>query len=422
MAISPVLADGEIKLMKDEYGGLMMEEGIATISFYEGEFAPAVETLKAQFAKVVAANPWLTGRLAYNKEGGMVLQHSMTPSGADVDSLFMSTSASEAGAFKLSPSSPYQKICRDMYASKKVVVQNGYEVVGKKLPVALLTLSESEAGKFALIFSLSHVVGDGKTYYEVFKMLQPGAAITSLKMERMMNWAEANRDIFGRKEMEWSDSTSAQCMYECAMMPLMCGCSAAPRCVAFHLDQDRVAAAKKAASAEGDVPYVTTNDILTSGFFTACGSRIGIMGLDTRGRMEGIEKDLAGNYATALTMDPGTFSTPAKVRKMLTTTPYQTTMMPLPSCCGWFVGRESAKFAMATNWSTFAGELITLEGCEMKIHLPVLNPDYCLFDLMIPFSSSPGKFGVICYTVSSSEEALRAALPVGDKVSPDLFP
>ncbi len=422
MAITPVLAGGEIKLLKDEGGGLMMEEGITTISFYEGEFKPAVEALKGQFAKVVAANPWLAGRLAYNKDGAMVLQHPMTPSGSEVESLFNATAAEEVGAFKLSPSSPYQKICRDMYASKKVVVPNGYDVVGKKLPVALVTLSESEPGKFALIFSFSHVVGDGKTYYDILKMLQPGAAITTLKTERVMTFSEATRDVFGRKEMEWSDSTSAQCMYTCAMFPMMVGCSKAPRCVAFHLDQDRVAAAKKAAASEGDVPYVTTNDILTSGFFTACGSRIGIMGLDCRGRMDGIEKDLAGNYATGLTMDPGTFGTPAKVRKMLTTTPYQTTMLPLPGCCGWFVGKESAKFAMATNWSTFAGELITLEGCTMNVHLPVMNPDYCLFDLMIPFSSSPGKVGVIIYTVSSDEESLRQALPVGERVSLELFP
>ena len=51
MAITPTLAGGEIKLLKDEGGGLMMEEGITTISFYEGEFKPAVEALKGQFAR-----------------------------------------------------------------------------------------------------------------------------------------------------------------------------------------------------------------------------------------------------------------------------------------------------------------------------------------------------------------------------------
>ena len=31
---------------------------------------------------------------------------------------------------------------------------------------------------------------------------------------------------------------------------------------------------------------------------------------------------------------------------------------------------------MATNWSSFAGGLVQLEGCEMTVHLPVQNPAY----------------------------------------------
>ena len=37
----------------------------------------------------------------------------------------------------------------------------------------------------------------------------------------------------------------------------------------------------------------------------------------------------------------------------------------------------------------------------------VQNPDYCVFDLMIPFASGPGKMGVICWTVTSDEAGLR---------------
>merc|ERR1719230_1108331 len=129
-----------------------------------------------------------------------------------------------------------------------------------------------------------------------------------------------------------------------------------------------------------------------------------MMGLDCRERLEGIDKDLAGNYVTALSMDSGTFGTPGAVRKMLSATPYQTTMKPLPGCCAWACGRESANFAMATNWSSFAGGLVQLEGCDMLVHLPVQNPAYCTFDYMIPFASGVGKVGVICWTVSTDEE------------------
>lgn len=118
-------------------------------------------------------------------------------------------------------------------------------------------------------------------------------------------------------------------------------------------------------------------------------------------------------------VDPETFSTPAAIRKMLSSTPYQTTAGPLPGCCKEGCG---ANFAMATNWSSFAGGMVQLENCELKIHLPVQNPANCVFDLMIPFSSGPGKVGVICWTVSTDEGGLRGALPVGECVSAELFP
>mmetsp|Transcript_47059 Transcript_47059/g.94852 ORF Transcript_47059/g.94852 Transcript_47059/m.94852 type:complete len:144 (+) Transcript_47059:1-432(+) len=143
--------------------------------------------------------------------------------------------------------------------------------------------------------------------------------------------------------------------------------------------------------------------------------------MDCRGKLEGIGADLAGNYVTALVMDRGTFSTPAAVRKMLSSTPYQTVSGPLPGCCALACGGNS-KFAQATNWSTFAGGLVQLEGCELAIHLPVVNTAYITFDQIIPFSSGAGKVGVIVWTVSTDEEGLRQALPVGECVSKELFP
>lgn len=420
-AVHPTLPSREISLLKDEIGGLMQELGIATVSFYEGEFNTAMEAIKGQFAKVIAANPWLAGRLEYDAKGVVCLKHPASPSGTDIDTLFTTIIGQDASV--IAPNMQYTTICRNIYNSTKkvLIVGTGYDCVSKKSPVTILTLLESEPGKFALVFSISHAVADGRTYYEVYKMLQPGATVTSLKTDRVQTFSEVSRDIVGRKEMEWADSTSATCLYTCAMVPLMFGCAKAPRCCAFKIDKDRVAAAKRAAADAGEVPYVTTNDLLTSAFFTECGSRIGIMGMDCRTRVPGIGADLAGNYATALTMDPETFGTPTAVRKMLNQVPYKTTMMPLPTCSGWLCGQDSSKFAMATNWSSFAGGLIALEGCKFTIHLPVINPDYCLFDLMIPFMSAPGEMGVICWTVSSDAAGLKKALPVGDSVSTELF-
>ena len=80
----------DITLLKDEGGGLMMEEGIATISFYKGDAKQATTALRRQLELVVAANPWLTGVLVKAKSGGVALRHSSSPAAAEIDAVFKS--------------------------------------------------------------------------------------------------------------------------------------------------------------------------------------------------------------------------------------------------------------------------------------------------------------------------------------------
>jgi len=405
-----------IKLLNDEQGGLLYEEGIATITFYKGDAASAAKALREQLTRVVAANPWVSGRLVRKGmvDNNLCLVHQVTPSPSDIDPIFASSSA-----YKPSSKTAYPTLLTGMYASKAVIVGSGTSLVDQpNKPVTLLTITEStEPNEFAVVFSMTHAIADGRTYYEILKMLQPGAPVEPLSADRIQSFSEDMRDQCGRKELEWADKPSAQCMYTCAMM------FAKPvKVFGFHLDQERVAAAKAKAIEGTNLPYVTTNDVITSAFFNETQARIGMMGMDCRNKIQGVVGNCAGNYVTALTLDPGTFGTPALLREMLNTTPHVTTKMPLPSCCGWMAGKESAKFAMATNWASFAGNLIQLPDAEMVIHLPVHNPAYCAYDLMVPFMSTPGKVGVICWTISTDEAGLREAMPVGESVSNDLFP
>ena len=177
------------------------------------------------------------------------------------------------------------------------------------------------------------------------------------------------------------------------------------------------------AAKAANIPYVTTNDVIASAFANECQSRIIMMSFDCRAKVPGLSPDLAGNFVTALTTDPDTFGTPALIRNMLNSTPYQTTMTPLPSCGGWRTGKDSAKFSMVANWSSLAGDLIQFESCETIIHLPVKNPAYMAYDMMIPLATGKGgKKGLLCWTVSTDVNGLKEALPEGGVVSKALFP
>ena len=172
-----------------------------------------------------------------------------------------------------------------MFKEKKYVVDNGYALVGKDKPLTLLTIIESHFNEYSLIFSISHVIADGRTYYEIYKMLQPGAEVRSLSPARVKTFSTAMRDVCqgAQREMDWSNSAWGGILLTFGMIG-----NPKTKCFAFYLDDEKVAAAKQVAAADGGVPYVTTNDILTSGFFNACQPRLGFMGFDCRGKVEGV--------------------------------------------------------------------------------------------------------------------------------------
>ena len=423
----------DVELLKDERGGLMWEEGITTITYYtastENAFVQASEALQAQFALVAESNPWILGRLVKVKGKGVCLQHPAKPSSKDIEPVFRTiedNSLPKMASFSTSSSASYIDICKELCSKKgkAAAVGSGYSLVGKSdRPVSLLTLTKCGGDSFALVFSMSHAIGDGRTYYEIYKMLEPGAAVRKLEPSRMQTFSESMRDMCGRKELEWADKASTQIMYTVAMLPMMLGCGKAPKCYAFRLDSERIASAKskEVAASSGAVSYVSTNDIITSAFFNVCKARIGMMGLDCRERVDGVKADMAGNYVTALVLDPEVFGTPVALRSMYSKVPYETAKMRLPGACACCCGNTN--FAMTTNWSSF-GSVINLPDATVSVHLPVKNPAYCLFDLMIPFvtGADGGEIGVLCWTVSTDEEGLRSALPVGESVSNALFP
>ena len=424
-------AHKEVPLLKDEAGGRLYESGITTITFYKGKVSQLAlrMALRTQLFKVVQQNPWLAGRLIEKEQQDAFFSSASTGKRLRYPSHICEDDISPLFDHRLivpAPAHGYEKICKLLYKSNRAIVSKGYSLVNSPEPVCKLTIAEStKPGTFALIFSLSHSVGDGRTYYDVLKMLAPGAEIKALPIARVHAFGEAMRDRCNREALAWVDSPSAMCHY----LPLMLGCGKRARCYAFALDPDRVAAAKVAgAGPVGEVAvevdgqraesgFVSTNDILTSGFFTACNTTIGMMGMDCRGRLEGVGADLAGNYATALVLDAGVFESPAALRAMYATAPYATTTRRFPGCC--CAGKVS--IGMVTSWASFA-HVVELENCETLIHLPVKNPAEIMWDLMIPFKSKADQTGVIIWTVSTDEEGLRKALPVGDCVSSELFP
>ena len=64
----------------------------------------------------------------------------------------------------------------------------------------------------------------------------------------------------------------------------------------FEIDTAAVQAANADSAAQGEVPFVSTNDVITAAFFGACSADLGMMAINSRGRLKGLQELNAGNY------------------------------------------------------------------------------------------------------------------------------
>lgn len=57
-------------------------------------------------------------------------------------------------------------------------IPQGRKLVNKGLPVSKLTIASAGAAGFAVIFSMSHTIANGGTYYQILNMISADGTIT----------------------------------------------------------------------------------------------------------------------------------------------------------------------------------------------------------------------------------------------------
>jgi hypothetical protein len=132
---------------------------VSTVTFYTGK-AP-VAFLKARLGEILQANPWIGGRLT--KKGG----RNRFVCGGGAQGGVMEVYAEHE--IRLDMKMTYEQICD---AVVPLLVKRGVQATEAEVPVFRLSLIVQADGKgFALVASMSHVVGDGATFYSVHNMV-----------------------------------------------------------------------------------------------------------------------------------------------------------------------------------------------------------------------------------------------------------
>ncbi|CAK4099354.1 unnamed protein product [Aphanomyces euteiches] len=242
-------------------------------------------------------------------------------------------------------------------------VQSGLSVLNTDLPLIRIHWIKISDTRGALFFSLSHGLGDGDTYYRLYGMLSAGKPIEALTVDRLVDFeARAEAAIKGGND---GMAMLKNPLFLCNLMSnVVVGQTAVTVMRTFNsawIEQEK--AKYKSLSPTG---YVSTNDVITSWVFRKCNCKVGFMAINFRGRVQGVENHLAGNYESALGYQPEDYATPALIRESLAVNGWRRARS------GAFPWMLTGATSVITTWATLYAPAHLL-GWSMVEHMPVLE-------------------------------------------------
>ena len=396
-----------VTLLKEETGMMAYNGAVTTITFFTGP-AP-VDAIRERVAAVVAANPWLSGRLVRGK-GEKRMRLVFDPAGPVQDDM-------------LKVASPGQHSVQGVsYAAlQKVIKGSGLEVKGgvsavNKDHVQMRVTVIPDGEQWALVVSISHCIADGFTYYQIYNMLSASAEIKSLSAVRKESFSTDLPGAIGKTESTLFLTLSF--MLNCAGAMLFGG-KVKTRC--RLVDPAKVEAAKAAAKEDGDCAFVSTNDVLTAGWGQLTKAKLLEMAINFRNRLPGIGNADAGNYELVVFYQEEDCKRPGQIRNSLSTPGKYMRCgrdPPRPLRSGFSLMR--AKYALITNWSTFATAL-DMPGCEQRLPLPFFDLSMAPCEMAFIFRATSKEMGVFMVT-RHLREADFAGSVYGATVDPVVFP
>ena len=403
----------------------LCEPGITTISFFKGAcHSESSKLLKERIKLVCQANPWLAARLVRNKKihKNVLLAVPNVITEEDVNDVY---SCEDLVLSKISSSMDYETMSKSIEESN-ALVKMGYSLVGKDMRVAKFTLAKVSNDEIALIFSLSHAVADGYTYYSILNMLSGGSEIKKLSYSRKHGFLPEMAKAIGEKEHQLMLSPGVAL----GMMSGMC-CGAKARFEARFVDEEKVRKAKEEVKARvgSDDFFCSTNDILTSTFSQAARANLMLMAINLRNRVENAASDDAGNYESVIIYDLSSSATPEAIRQSLSGgAPFK--RVGGETLPGFFKQLRS-RFALITNWAfpSFKADLRLFDKdgnatSKTQLHLPIYALSAVMFPIAVVFRPCEGKLAIL-YGGSlhdlPADRIKSCGVPLGDVVSNTMF-
>ncbi len=385
--------DAVEELMEREKGMARLFPGVSAVTYFrmpEGEdfdasAAVLEEFLRQRVRAIVDANPWLTCFFGFPSATGKLSMVYRTDGNPGKDYLEVVNDVC------INSEMPYEEVATvaKSYLVGKARIGDPSDQLFK---VTLCMLPETRQA--ALLFSLLHAVGDGATFYTLYKMLDPREKVTALQSRREHDFSRGiESSLMSSSEKKWFRSLrpfvgtmwrsiAAKARGFVLRSPTMPG-----EGIIAQLSLEQIAQLKKRYGKDGG--WVSTNDVITSWYLghvsgiepdqedhpvcMAKGS-VGQMAVNFRGRDEKLGHELAGNYIGTTIFRPGADITPPGVRATIAKD-NESDREPTPEeqeQQHGFVDDVRSPWTVVTNWSAFYTELELPGGWSVDMHYPLI--------------------------------------------------
>jgi hypothetical protein len=288
--------------------------------------------------------------------------------------------------------------------------------------------SNSEGPGFALVFSMSHAVADGYTYYEILGMLSDTslAAVRALSPARKQAYETDHLvRLISPNVFRFGSSFTFIKAYVAGMFRKP---PAQP--MAYFVDEAKVSQAKSshAPGTSPDIPYISTNDVITSHYMKTCMPRLGMMAINYRPRCPILDANDAGNYEEIVLSDIEGYQTPAAVRASLVADPQGAFVGIQKQLPGFW---EKCELAFVSSWAIKGSSPpfdLGLGGkVQQLLHLPILFLPMplarCPMDTAIVFRPLPNQLALLLFGKKANPLNLLAGNhPYGACVNVNIFP
>lgn len=370
---------------------------ITSVTFYSG--SPPLGFLRQRIAGLLDMNPWLAARMVKKgvQGGGPALRHTREAA-ADVERHF---TVFEPDQVRLDTDMDYSSLLEVLSPLQTSGSSQAFDADELLFKVAVVPVEAGTATAdtplirqvstpgYALIVSMNHTIGDGYVYYRVYDMLAPDTPLEALDPVRIAGFERAAADVLGEPESAMLESASIMAGIVKTYAWGKLTRRPTPDVCLNTVDPDWISAEKEAAKREGTVPFVSSNDAITSWFLRETGSTVNLMALNLRGRdPAGLEvsESLAGNYGIDVPYFPEDVRTPTLIRQSLRAPDggfraHRAADPPTRIPSSWELLQNRTSFI--TSWAGFYRDLQLptgggVRGAERQrpqLHLPIMAPE-----------------------------------------------